>query len=120
MAEAKSIKFISMYVVHGDGGNEYSRGPVIGIFETKEEADLYSKGKGWYGSDGHTSAVPAVSITWERDRIDLYVLQSNWPVKLTKHTELYERELYEKVIKSLSPEELRVLNKLHICQTSKT
>lgn len=119
MAEAHKVIFITLYQARGDGG-ERGTGPVIGIFETRQQALQYAAGKGWYGSDGNVVSTPAIQITWDYDHTETYLLSSATPITLTSATEQYEKETYERVIKNLSSEELRILNKLHTCQTSKT
>ncbi len=47
-----SYKIIDAFAVHGDGGNEYNIGPIIGYCATQADAQVMSQGKGWWGGAG--------------------------------------------------------------------
>lgn len=69
------VEAITVWVVHGDGGNEYNAGPVIAYCLSESQAAEAAKGRGWYGSDGFVVNRAALRIdgkVWllaERDPI---------------------------------------------------
>lgn len=96
------IKLI--YKAHGDAGTDRGIGPVIGYFTSESQASLFARGKGWYGSDGGTSAAYAIQIDGK-----WYVLESRNPIDLDRNQAEADAILRAETLASLTADQKRVL-----------
>lgn len=68
------------YAAHGDGG-ERSIGPIIGVYSTLELAEEASKGKGFFGSNGHISQCSVIHVL-NGEEVDTYLLAADYPIDM--------------------------------------
>lgn len=102
-ASKTAVEFFNVFEVYGDGG-ERGFGPVIGYASTEVIANAMAKGKGFYGSDGIYTEVPAISVNGV-----VYALRKEYPLDLNNEKATKDAELKAKTLASLTSEQKRVL-----------
>ena len=103
--EAKrGYQIMTVYCAHGDGGDEYRRGPVIGVFTDENRADRHADGKGWYGGNGGVSERKAIHLSDGT----VYLIEGS-PIDLNLTARQHDAEVRLKALNKLTAEEKRIL-----------
>ena len=92
-----------IYCSHGDGG-ETSIGPIIGYHSKQWDAELYAKGRGWYGGNGAISKQDIITVDGKS-----YLLASSDPIDLDGAELKRKNEMILKALAKLTDEEIRIL-----------
>lgn len=100
----KDYQIITVYCAHGDGGNEYRTGPIIGVFTDRLSADKAQKGQGWYGGNGGISEQKAIRLNDGK----AYLIKEG-PIDLDLHQKNLDDDIKKKALSKLSDEDKRVL-----------
>lgn len=99
-------KIIEIYAAHGDSGSERGGlGPIIGFFSSRNDAERFAKGQGWWGSNGVVRERSAIVID---DQI--YLLERPDPIDLDRKAEIKTLEIKKQALSKLTEEEKRALN----------
>ncbi len=103
-------KLIDVWLAHGDGG-ERGIGPIIGVCDTKTNAQTVAKGKAWWGGDGYVNQGKAVKITEENGEEVIFLLDKDHvhPVTLNEDIPARKKEIKEKALEKLTEFEIEVL-----------
>lgn len=101
------MEIIDVYVAHGDGG-ERGIGPIVGVCSTETNAKMMSKGRGWYGGNGHVGKRKALKITTGRECHEIiYLLDKAMETAVQMDTDIPKliKERKEAALNKLTKEE---------------
>lgn len=110
---SSQYQYVSLITVYAAQIND--NGPVtLSYHSDPVRAEIASKGKSWYGSDGWSTPMPAIALPQHNGEVAIYLLASDTPIDLDNR--LIEKMKRDKLaaLSKLSTDEVKALRTLGI------